>query len=153
MKKLMLFALVAGVLSACGNSKKSSEILAEEGLAPGDTMIEIIGEWVEIPVAGQAEAAKPAKKMKFNRDNTMEGTPVMKKVKKVNHKNAADSIEMTTMVYQLWDQEGDTLTIVSQSAVDSQLQDTVTWGIVSLTSDSLQLHNAKQGAKHYVRHK
>ena len=62
MKKLMLFALVAGVLSACGNSKKSSEILAEEGLAPGDTMIEIIGEWVEIPVAGQAEAAKPAKK-------------------------------------------------------------------------------------------
>lgn len=155
MKKLMFFVLAIGLLSACGNSKKANVLITEEDILQGDTLIEIIGEWVEVPTTGkQADVTKPPKKMKFNRDNTMEGTPVMKKEKKIKgRKNAADSITVTTMVYQLWDQEGDTLTIVSQSAVDPQLQDTVNWEIVSLTSDSLKLNNAAQGTKKYVRHK
>lgn len=148
----MFFAIALGILGACGNSKSSSEMLAEENALAGDTMIEIIGEWVEVPVAG-ADVTKPTKKIKFNRDYTMEGTPVMKKEKKAGHKKGSDSITVTTMVYQVWDQEGDTLTMISQSAVDPQLQDTVTWGIVSLTADSLHLNNATHGTKKYVRHK
>ena len=155
MKKLMFFALAMGLLGSCSNSKKANELLAEENALAGDTLIEIIGEWVEVPTPGQtADVTQPPKKVKFNRDNTMEGTPIMKKEKKVKgKKNAADSITVTTMVYQIWDQEGDTLTMISQSAVDPQLQDTVSWGIVSLTSDSLQLNNATQGTKNYVRQK
>ena len=83
----------------------------------------------------------------------MEGTPVVKKEKKVNSKNKADSITVTTMVYQMWDQMGDTITLISQSAIDPQLQDTVSWGIVTLTSDSLKLHNKDLGHKNYVRNK
>ena len=84
----------------------------------------------------------------------MEGTPIVKKeMKTVGKKNAEDSITYTTMVYQLWDQEGDTLTMITQSAIDPELQDTVTWGIVSLTSDSLKLNNAKEGSKNYIRKK
>ena len=152
MKKLMFFALALGLLGSCSNSKNSKELQAEDSLA-GDTMIEIIGEWIEVPAEGQSDVTQPPKKVKFNRDNTMEGTPIVKKEKKKGGKNAADSVTVTTMVYQIWDQEGDTLTMISQSAVDPQLQDTISWGIVSLTSDSLQLNNASQGTKNYVRHK
>lgn len=153
MKKLMLFAFALGLLSACGNSKSTKDLWAADNSLDGDTMIEIIGEWVEIPTPGTPEATQPAKKVKFNRDYTMEGTPVVKKEKKKGGKTPADSITVTTMVYQLWDQEGDTLTMISQSAIDPEQQDTITWGIVSLTSDSLQLNNAKQGTKNYVRQK
>ncbi len=154
MKKLMFFAFALGLLASCGNSKSSKELLAAEDSLAGDTLIEIIGEWIEVPVTGSAETTQPVKKVKFNRDYTMEGTPIVKKEKKtVGKKNTADSITVTTMVYQLWDQEGDTLTMISQSAIDPELQDTVTWGIVSLTSDSLQLNNTQQGTKNYVRHK
>lgn len=155
MKKLMFFAFALGMLGACSNSKSSSDVLAEENALAGDTMIEIIGEWVEVPVAG-TDVTQPPKKIKFNRDNTLEGTPVVKKEKKrghKKHKKANDSITVTTMVYQLWDQEGDTLTLISQSAVDPQMQDTVTWGIVSLTGDSLQLNSPLHGTKNYVRQK
>lgn len=153
MKKLMFFALALGMLSACGNSNTSKGMLTNDNFMPGDTMIEIIGEWVEVPVVGQTDMSQPPKKMKFNRDNTMEGISAVKKEKKSVHKNKKDSIEVTTMVYQMWDQEGDTLTLVSQSAVDPQLQDTVSWGIVALTTDSLHLNNAKHGTKKYVRAK
>lgn len=153
MKKLMFFALACGLLVACGNSKNSKEMQATDPMA-SDTMIEIIGEWIEVPTTGQSDMSQPPKKIKFNKDNTMEGTPIVKKEKKiVNKKNTDDSITVTTMVYQLWDQQGDTITMISQSAIDPQLQDTVTWGIVTLTSDSLKLNNASHGTKKYVRHK
>ena len=153
MKKLMFFAFALALLGSCGNSKSSKDLLSTEDPMGGDTLIEIIGEWIEVPT-NSTEATKPAKKVKFNRDYTMEGTPVVKKEKKkANKKNAGDSITVTTMVYQLWDQEGDTLTMISQSAIDPELQDTVTWGIVSLTSDSLKLNNAKEGTKNYIRKK
>lgn len=153
MKKLMFFAFTLILLGSCGNSRSSKDLLSTETPMGGDTLIEIIGEWIEVPT-NSAEALHPAKKVKFNRDYTMEGTPVIKKEKKtVGKKNANDSISVTTMVYQLWDQEGDTLTMISQSAIDPELQDTVTWGIVSLTSDSLKLNNAKQGTKNYIRKK
>jgi len=153
MKKLMFFAFTLILLGSCGNSRSSKDLLSTETPMGGDTLIEIIGEWIEVPT-NSAEATHPAKKVKFNRDYTMEGTPVIKKEKKtVGKKNANDSISVTTMVYQLWDQEGDTLTMISQSAIDPELQDTVTWGIVSLTSDSLKLNNAKQGTKNYIRKK
>lgn len=154
MKKLMLFALAIGLLGSCGNSKSAKELLAAEDSLAGDTLIEIIGEWVEVPVTGQTDVTKPPKTMKFNRDNSMDGTPVEKKVKKaVKNKNMKDSITVTTMLYQAWDQLGDTLTIIEQSAIDPEQQDTVTWGIVSLTSDSLQLNSHTQGTKNYVRKK
>ncbi len=156
MKKLMFFALALGLLGSCGNSKSAKELLAAEDSLAGDTLIEIIGEWVEVPVTGEDVSQSP-KTVKFNRDNTMEGTPVEKKVKKMaitkNVKNAKDSVAVTTMLYQAWDQFGDTLTIIEQSAVDPELQDTITWGIVSLTSDSLQLNSPTQGTKNYVRKK
>lgn len=149
----MFFAFTLILLGSCGNSRSSKELLSTETPMGGDTLIEIIGEWIEVPTNSE-EAPHPAKKVKFNRDYTMEGTPVIKKEKKtVGKKNANDSISVTTMVYQLWDQEGDTLTMISQSAIDPELQDTVTWGIVSLTSDSLKLNNAKQGTKNYIRKK
>lgn len=149
----MLFVLSLGILSACGNSNGSNGMFANDNSIPGDTIIDIIGEWAEVPVEGQTDMSQPPKKMKLNRDNTMEGVSAIKKVKKSTHKNKKDSVEITTMIYQLWDQEGDTLTFVSQSAIDPQKQDTVSWGIVSLTVDSLQLNNAKQGTKKYVRTK
>lgn len=153
MKKLMFFALACGMLAACGNSKSSKEMQANDQMA-SDTMIEIIGEWIEVPTTDQTDMSQPPKKIKFNKDNTMEGTPIVKKEKKiVNAKNADDSITVTTMVYQLWNQQGDTITMISQSAIDPQLQDTVTWGIVTLTSDSLKLNNSSHGTKKYVRHK
>lgn len=154
MKKLMFFAIALGFLVSCGNSKSSKGLFANEDSLANDTLIEIIGEWVEVPQTGSSEATQPAKKVKFNRDYTMEGTPVVKKEKKkVENNNSTDSITVTTMIYQLWDQEGDTLTMISQSAIDPEIQDTITWGIVSLTSDSLQLNNKHQGTKKYVRQK
>lgn len=152
MKKLMFYALALGILASCGNSKNANGIL-DENVLPGDTMIEIIGEWIEVPAEGDTNMLQQPKKVKFNKDNTMEGTPIVKKEKNKGIKNAADSITVTTMVYQLWDQQGDTLTMISQSAIDPQLQDTVTWGIVSLTGDSLKLNNDAQGTKNYVRQK
>ena len=152
MKKLMYFAFALGLLSSCSHSKGANEMLVQEDAIQGDSVIEIIGEWIEVPVNNEQASQKP-KKVKFNRDYTMEGTPVVKKEKKVNSKNKADSITVTTMVYQMWDQMGDTITIISQSAIDPQLQDTVSWGIVTLTSDSLKLHNKDLGHKNYVRNK
>lgn len=149
----MFFALACGLLIACGNSNNSKEMQASNPMA-GDTTIEIVGEWIEVPVTGQTDMSQPPKKIRFNKDNTLEGTPIVKKEKKKNHKkNAADSVTVTTMVYQLWDQQGDTITMISQSAIDPQLQDTVTWGIVTLTSDSLKLHNNAHGTKAYTRKK
>ncbi|MBE6310149.1 MAG: hypothetical protein E7080_03760 [Bacteroidales bacterium] len=153
MKKLMYFAFAIALLSSCSKTKGANEMLAEEEVLQGDSVIEIIGEWIEVPINDTHQTTTPTKKVKFNRDKTMEGTPEIKKEKKKNRKNQADSITVTTMVYQMWDQMGDTITMISQSAVDPQLQDTVSWGIVTLTSDSLKLHNATQGAKNYIRNK
>ena len=153
MKKLMFFTLALVLLGSCGNSKNSKDLSTTTDPMAGDTLIEIIGEWIEVPTNNK-EATQPTKKVKFNRDYTMEGTPIVKKeMKTVGKKNAEDSITYTTMVYQLWDQEGDTLTMITQSAIDPELQDTVTWGIVSLTSDSLKLNNAKDGSKNCIRKK
>lgn len=153
MKKLMFFALSCAIFTACGNSNNAKEMLADNSM-DGDTIIEIIGEWVEVPVVGQTDMSQPPQKIKFNKDKTMEGTSIVKKEKKKTiKKNDADSITVTTMVYQLWDQQGDTITMISQSAIDPQLQDTVTWGIVTLTSDSLKLNNVNHGTKKYVRQK
>ena len=153
MKKLMYFAFALGLLNSCTNSKGTNEMLAQEEAIQGDSVIEIIGEWIEVPVNNTPQATQSPKKVKFNRDYTMEGTPIVKKEKKMHSKNKADSITVTTMVYQMWDQMGDTITMISQSAIDPQLQDTISWGIVTLTSDSLKLHNATHGAKNYVRNK
>ena len=153
MKKLMYFILALGLLGSCSKSKSANSMIAEEDALNGDTMIEIIGEWIEVPPAGSDQTSEMPKKVRFNKDYTMEGTPVVKKEKKANSKNKADSITVTTMVYQMWDQMGDTITMISQSAVDPQLQDTVSWGIITLTSDSLKLHNAKHGLKNYTRQK
>jgi hypothetical protein len=153
MKKLMYFALALGLLSSCSQSKSANEMLAEEEALQGDSAIEIIGEWIEVPVNSNTPTTQPPKKVRFNSDYTMEGTPEVKKEKKINARNEADSITVTTMVYQMWDQMGDTITMISQSAIDPQLQDTISWGIVTLSSDSLKLHNPTHGAKNYVRNK
>ncbi len=153
MKKLMFFALACGLLVACGNSKNSNDIQTSNPME-SDTIIEIIGEWVEVPVDGQTDISQPQRKIRFNKDKSLEGTPILKtEKKKTIKKNDSDSITVTTMVYQLWDQQGDTITMISQSAVDPQLQDTVTWGIVTLTSDSLKLNNASHGTKAYTRNR
>lgn len=150
MKKLLFATVAIGMLAACGNSKSSKDMLASQ--MPSDSMVEIIGEWVIVPLEQTTDDTTP-RKVKFNRDYTMEATPVMKKQHKKKPKAKGDSVEVTTMVYQVWDQEGDTLTMVSQSAIDPQLQDTVSWGIVELTRDSLKLKNSTHGTKNYVRHK
>lgn len=149
----MYLFLAIGLLGSCTKSKSANAMIAEDNALNGDTMIEIIGEWIEVPVNDTKIKSSTPKKVRFNRDYTMEGTPIVKKEKKVNSKDKSDSITVTTMVYQMWDQMGDTITMISQSAIDPQLQDTVTWGIVTLTNDSLKLHNTKQGLKSYTRQK
>ena len=151
MKKLMIVAIALGLLTACGNSKNTKDMLLASQM-PCDSVVEIIGEWVVVPMGGTADDTAP-RKVKFNRDYTMDATPVMKTERKKKAKSKQDTVVVTTMVYQVWDQEGDTLTMISQSAVDPQMQDTVSWGIVELTKDSLKLNNTSHGAKHYVRHK
>jgi hypothetical protein len=117
-------------------------------------VVEIIGEWIEIPDSTQPAIKQTPKKIKFNANKTMEGTPISKKVKKITtNNNPSDSIEVTTMIYQVWDKDGDTLTMISQSAIDPQLHDTITWNIVTLSTDSLKIHNKTQGTKNYLKNK
>ena len=82
MKKLMYFTLALGLLSSCSQSKSANEMLAEEEALQGDSVIEIIGEWIEVPVNSNTPTTQPPKKVRFNSDYTMEGTPEVKRKKK-----------------------------------------------------------------------
>ena len=151
MKKLMYLLVAAGLSVSCSNSKAQNEIKNEEMNDWEYPVVEIIGEWVEIPDTPAVQSQQTPKKLKFNSDYTLEGTPVVKKIKHAKNKNQTDSITTTTMVYQMWDQQGDTITMISQSTIDPQLQDTVTWTIVALTSDTLKMHNKDNGMKNYSK--
>lgn len=138
MKKLLFFALSLSVLAACSHKKADSNAMNNDSIL-SDSVVEIIGEWQEVPVPGQP-AATPAPGMKLNQDNSAQATNV-------------DTTLATTSIYQAWNQQGDTLTLISANAVNPAMKDTVSWQIVSLTGDSLVLNSPAHGVKKFVRKK
>lgn len=113
-KKMLVMAVLAAGLQACGGSSLS-----------------VVGSWVE-PIPG------------------MEG-----QVQGIDMKEGgkASSVNMATLVYETWAQNGDQLILGGKSIGNGQtIEFTDTMTIIKITADSLILDN--QGMEiHYVKQK
>lgn len=118
MKKFALVCIAAMALSACCNSKKcdSTANCADSTAVDSASIVSIIGTWVQ-PIPGQAGE---------------QGITL-------TDGGAASSVNMATLVYKNWKQNGDTtLTLISESVGNGKtLTDTMTFEIVKLDKDSL----------------